>query len=379
MREFDAMVYNQNFIDRSNQGDLQKIAQLSNEPMRQRVWEEGFARKVLSPIDVTRSDPGIQEDTQTDTIYFLDRMEVLGYAVALNIRGNSNANVFYQKKYPISFFKIETQRFSTDEYTIKASPYPITRDLEQKLPLFIQTVEDRELTINVEAMCQLVQQWGNGGIQLKFSSAEIDAGNVTEVGVFKSVTARADITGSFALYGIEKADITTLVSAFPGRRGESLVADKILITDTDFASVNNWDATTVGFELAGQTTVGEYKAKTIEGKEYIRTNKTSILRPGNVYAFAGAPYLGKFLRFIDFTLYMDKRGDRYEFWGSEVIGMGFPNIFSMKKLELYSGSQSPGVGNQDAGYEIVQPLSEDQVIKENALVDQGYYIPLVQF
>jgi hypothetical protein len=50
----------------------------------------------------------------------------------------------------------------------------------------------------------------------------------------------------------------------------------------------------------------------------------------------------------------------------------------IKKLELYSGSVTPGF--KDTGYEDVEPMSEEQIIRDNALPEKADgYVPVIMF
>lgn len=371
--------FNAMFLDRTNSdGQLQKAAALQSDVVRNKVWEEGFARKLFPPKDVDRNDPHIQEDLKSDTIYYLEHGETVSYAMTANIRGNGHANVWFSKKYPISFHKIETEHLTTDEMTIRSMPYPFVKDMEAKFPLWIQMVEDRELILHLEACVQTVQGWDNGG-PAKLSATEIASGNVKETAVRKSELARAELDDNFVIQVPQRQDFAYLARMFPGFRGESLVGENVLISETDFQGFNTWEFNDIGGEGAWKVTQDGYTVGTVVGHKFIRTNKTSILRPGNIYMFAQAQFGGKFLRFIDITVALERYGDRIESWAWEVIGMGFANLRFVKKSELYSGSVTPGY--ETSGYADVMPLPEDQVVTDNLVNidvgESGGYVPTI--
>ena len=382
MADLDSSTFNQMFLDRLHQeGGLEKAAALETDIVRQKIWEEGFARKILPPKDVDRNDPHIQEDLNTDTVYYLAHVETLGHAMSCNIRGNGTSLVWYSKKFPISFHKIETEHLTTDEMTIRSMPYPFVKDMEGKFPLWIQMVEDREFTLHIEAAVQKIQAWEQtGGIAAKLSSATV--GSVNEAAVRKSEMARADGNSpSWEIHTPQRSDFAYLARMFPGYNGDMLKGDSFLITETDFAGFSTWVAEDIGSPLASKITEDGYTAATVLGYKFMRTSKTSILRPGNVYAFAPKQFGGFFLRFIDATVALERYGDRIETWAWEVIGMGFGNLRFVKKMELFSKSATPytigGVAQYDSGWEAVLPLPEDQIVKDNALVEEGHYEPIL--
>lgn len=370
--ELDAGTTNQLFLDRLRSDGQEKIAAAQSDVVRQKILEDGFMRKLMAPKDIDRNDPHIQEDLKTDTIYYLEHVERLSYAMSLNIRGNGNSNVWYAKKYPISFHKIETERIKTDEYTIRAMPYPFFKDMESKFPTWIQMVEDREGVLHFEAACQTIQKWDNGSVT---KLAQSTLGSCLETAVRKSELARIETTDNFTIQVPQRSDFAYLARMFPGFSGESLRGSDVLITETDAEGFGTWQYEDIA-EGAWDVTKDGYKPNTVLGHKFIKTNKTSILRPGNMYMMAPSQFGGKFLRFIDTTVEVAKYGDRIESWAWEVIGMGFANLRFVKKCELYSGSVTPA--NETAGYAAVQPLSEEEIVQETVRTEQSDgYVPVI--
>lgn len=381
MAGIDAITYNNALADALERDGVEKFAAAETDVIRDKIWEEGFARKIIPPKQVDRNDPHIQEALDSDTIYYLAHLETMSSAMSVSFRGNGNSRIWQSKKFPISFFKIETEHLVTDEMTIRSMPYKFTDEIESKYPIYLQVVEDRDFILHVEAACQVQQYWANNGF-VKLSSTNLS--NVVEAGVRKGELARAASSDDFVIYPPTRADFSYLAAMFPGSRGEQLLAQTYLMTVADYEKINTWQYQDVGGEGAWQITREGYTADKVLGRQIVKTLKTGILRPGNIYAFAPKEFGGLFLTFMDAKLYIDRRGDRYESWAAEVIGMGFGNLKFVKKLELYSGSVTPdslgsyatGAGhNADSGYEAVLPLPEDQLIQENtqpAAAPAGY-------
>jgi len=384
----DAANFNDLFLQRLRTPDGVKEAEdVQSRLVRQRVWEDGFARKLLPPKDITRDTQEVQEDLKTDTIYYLAHVETLGHAMSCNIRGNGEAEIWYSRKFPIGLHKIETMHHTTDEYTIRAMSYPYSKEVERKFPALIQLVEDRELLVHLEACVWQVQKWEDSGYTSGFSSSNLVDGTVHEYSVVKAENVRNDDDGdNFRIALINKNDAPYLARQFPGTQGESMEGETVLINEYDFQGINTWVATEVGNDLAGQLTVEGFKKPTLAGYKWVKTNKTSILRPGNVYMLSSQQFLGFFLRFIDTQVVMERYGDKFETWAWEVIGMGFGNLRGVKKLELYTGSATPDYETTGEGIDVttVRPKSELEILKENAIVDHldstgnidGYLPPL---
>jgi hypothetical protein len=371
----DVANFNDMFVQRLRTPDGVKEAEdLQSRLIRQRVWEDGFARKLLPPKEITRDTPEVQEDLKTDTIYYLAHVETLAHATSVNLRGNGQAEVWYSRKFPIGLHKIETMHHTTDEYTIKAMSYPYSKLVERQFKPLIEMVEDRELLIHLEAACWTIQKWEDPtGFAAGLNVTNLLAGTVKEFSVVKSYEARSAVgdPDDFRIRFLSKNDAPLIARQFPGTQGESMVGEQLLITEYDYHGINTWVATEVGNDLAGDLTTDAFKKPTLAGFKWVKTNKTSILRPGNIFMLAAQQFLGFFLKFIDTQVVMERYGDKFETWAWEVIGMGLGNFKGVKKMELYTGSATPGAETTGAGIDVttVRPLPELQILMENAIVD----------
>ena len=118
-----------------------------------------------------------------------------------------------------------------------------------------------------------------------------------------------------------------------------------------------------------------YKYNTLLGRRFIRTIKTDILRRGNIYGFAAPQFLGCFYVLNNTKFYVDKVGNKITFWCWEDIGMAFLNLNSLIKMELYSGSVTPG--HLTAGSEIRLPQDEEELGRARNRADDGFQSPIV--
>jgi hypothetical protein len=129
-------------------------------------------------------------------------------------------------------------------------------------------------------------------------------------------------------------------------------------------------------KVQSETTVDGYKYNTILGRAYIRTIKTDILRPGNIYVFTKPEFFGKFYVLNNTKFYIDKIANMITFQAWEDIGMSVINIAAVRKLELYSADANPTT-NADGLLSSFIPKTEDQLGAVNNRVDAGLKFPQV--
>ena len=266
------------------------------------------------------------------------------------------------------------EMFQKTEQELLAYEMPITKIIEDNSVKDIQEIEDREFTINIEAAVQALQQQANGGAVTTLNAASIHAGTVVEFSVRKGELARnSTLAGSATVLPIQRPDLVNLFKLLDGNR---LRSERVLMTEVDWDDLLQWTVEDFGDRLQSETAVDGYKYNTLLGRAYIRTVKTDILRPGNVYVFTRPEFFGKFYVLNNSKFYIDKIANMITFQAWEDIAIGILNIAAVRKLELYSGDAT--TNNADGILASVIPVTEDQLGAVNNQVDAGLQFPQVQ-
>jgi hypothetical protein len=131
-----------------------------------------------------------------------------------------------------------------------------------------------------------------------------------------------------------------------------------------------------GDRLQSETAVEGYKYNTIMGRKYVRTIKTDILRPGNIYGFTKKEFFGHFYILNHTKFYIDKIANLITWQAWRDIGMIVANVASVVKLETYSGDANPQTDADGLLGQFI-PVSEDALGAPNNRVDQGLKFPQV--
>jgi hypothetical protein len=276
-------------------------------------------------------------------------------------------------RFEIPFFTISSEKFEKHEQELLAYEMPITKIIEENSVKDIQAIEDRQFLLYVEAAVQAMQQEGQpSAVAAKLSSAEVIAGTTKEFSVVKGEGALAAATDDFVIHPVLKPDFIKLKKLLHRR---FLRAERILITEPDYDDISAWTIQDVGMTIAGETSVEGWKANTVVGLKIIRTIKTDILREGNVYCYTAPEFFGRFYILNQTKFYIDKIANLITWQSWEDIGMGIGNIASVVKLELYSGSVTPGFTSTGFGGAV--PKTEEDMSPVNNKVDAGLTYPQV--
>jgi hypothetical protein len=367
-----AAMMNELFTHRlsSNEGK-EKLAEYGGSYVRDRLREVAFCRKVLPPQQVTRAD--CQVSVNHDTLVKIVNVEPKSRAMVMSFRGQPTANFIRAPKAEIGFVTISSEMYQKNEQELLAYDMPITKVIEENVVKDIQEIEDREFIIHAEGAVQALQTEANGGVATSLSSITVQASSVIEFSIIKGELARNSLTADAVVRPLQRPDLSNLAKLLNTRR---LRTDMFLITEGDWTDLLQWTVEDFGDRLQSETTVDGYKYNTLLGYRYVRTVKTDILRPGNLYAFTSPDFLGKFYVLNNPKFYIDKIANYISFQSWEDIAMALINIASIVKLELFAADANPTTNTQGLLANFI-PKTEDQLGAANNRVDQGLKFPQI--
>lgn len=347
-----------------------KMAELGGSWIRDRLREVSFMRHIVPPETVTKAD--CQRSVNHDTLVKIVDVEPKSKAVSVDFRSTSRARFISAPRMEISFFTIMSEKFEKTEQELLAYEMPITKIIEDNTVKDIQEVEDLVGLKYVEACVQALQTEANPTLATAHSATTVRSGASIEAGIVKGELALAADGTDFTVRPLQRPDLVKLFKVIDGKR---LRCERFLITETDHDDVLMWTVEDFGDRIQSETVVDGYKYNTLLGRKVIRTIKTDILRQGNVYGFAAPQFFGKFYILNNTKFYIDKIGNVISWFSWEDIGMGFPNIAAVAKLELYRGSVRPT--GTSSGFEARIPVVEEDLGAENNKVEKGLVAPAV--
>lgn len=371
-----AKVLNDLFFEKvATQEGKDKIAEFGGTYIRDRLREVSFARKVIPPQPVQRSE--CQRSVNHDTLVKIVDIEPNSKAMALTFRGQPTARFIRAPRYEIPFFTISSEKFEKTEQELLAYEMPVTKIIEENSVKDIQSIEDRQFLVFIEAAVQGYQYDANSNSYVAFNSTNVNSGGVVGASVVKGEGALTSATVDYTVWPVLKTDFIKMKKLLHRRH---LRAERMLITEPDFDDVSAWTIQDVGMGIVGETATDGWKSDTITGLKYIRTIKTEILREGNIYCFTSPEFLGRFYVLNQTKFYIDKIANLITWQSWEDIAIGIGNVASVVKLELFSASCTPTAETTSAAAAaVVRPVDElDPLLAPvNNKVNEGLRYPAV--
>lgn len=292
-------------------GGKEKLAQVAQAYVRDKLRENSFARKVLPPQVVTKAD--LQVSVNHDTMVYIDEIEPNSKAVSMTFRGQPSARYIQGERYEIAMHTISSERFEKTEQELLAYRMPITKIIEDNSVKDIQEIEDHRFITHCRAA---VAQTG-----LKAMGEQATA----------DVAANGANTSFEGI--LQRGDLVKLFKLLDGTRRRCA---KVLMNEINWDDCLTWTIEDFGDTVQGKVAVEGYTYDKIMGRMIVRTVKTDILQQGDIYAFTSPEFLGKFLVLNNTKFYIDKVANLIMFQAYEDIGIGLGNISSIAKLVLYN-------------------------------------------
>lgn len=296
----DSAMFNQQFFSQLNTAEgIDKVASVTGNFIHTKLREEGFARRIIPDVPVVASECQRSLEPGNDGLIKIFDLEPNSKAFAINFKSRSPTKYIQSNRYAITFQKIESERFVKNEMELLAIQYPI---------------------------CQLIQENSLKDIQ------------EAEDTVFLSyVNAATDVTGKKIVNTTDKTvNRKNLISLFKLIDGDRLKNHINIMTNVDWDDWLVQPATEIGSQLASEITTHGYKYDKVLDRNIIVTNKTNLIKPGEIYGFAAPNYLGNFCSLGKPRFELKKERDTIEWSIWHYIAMGIGNLNGCSKMEITS-------------------------------------------
>lgn len=343
----------------------EKVASMGAAYIRDRLREVCFVDKIIPPEPVTRAD--CQVSVNHDTLVKIVEIEPQSRAMTLTFRGQPTARFIRAARVEVPFYTISSEKFEKTEQELLAYQMPVTKIIEDNSVKDMQEIKDREFLRHSESAVQALQVEANG------SATALQAttyASVVKRSIIKGIGAQNAAANDFNVQPILRPDFVNMFKLLDGNR---LRAERFIMTEPDYDDILAWTLNDTGDKMQSETMVDGYKYNVILGRKLIRTIKTDILRTGNVYCFTAPEFLGKNFILNNTKFYIDKVANMITWQSWMDIAINISNVASIVKLELYSGSVTPGA--ETSGFAAKLPLDEDQLGAVNNRVDSGLKYP----
>lgn len=275
---------NQSFLDKIEAGLEKEAGAAMSAFVRQKVREDGFTRKILTPSQVTAAELDRQLTEEPTVI-----VEKEPDSVAATLPFNARAEIRYFKgpRYAVTFQKVSSNTFKKSKFELATYRTDIRTVLQENSVKDLQAQEDSQFYNNI--------------VSIATANSNIHT-----------------ISGGFNVANLQAGVKYLLKNKLP--------VGSILMTQSLYSDLLTQPATQVGNDVASGLFWGRENLDNFYGNKIITTNKNDILPDNRVIIFAPQEYLGQFYSLQDATVFLKTEGDMIEFTTYEAVGSGIGNV-----------------------------------------------------
>jgi hypothetical protein len=372
---------------------MEKLGEATGLYIQDKLRENSFARKILSPQTVTAAE--LTRNETDEGLSYIDDIEPNSVAMAVNWRGEPNKTYVEGKRYKINLSTISSERIQKSEQELRSYKMPLVKVIEQNIVKDIQEQVDARFMLHVKAglflacvhrynellgRSELLAGNVTGGRNFKNEAElycwlyahdkytglgtstpgnakgqEVDASDTTTSGLTSRQAYHTNLILGDQTY-FNRNVVKELAKVMASRQ---LKLKTILMHESDFADVLAWSETDAGLKITEEIVVEGYKYVTIGGIQYVTTvrDNPDIVAPGQIFGFPAQAFLGRFLSLENTKFFMKKEGRFITMEAWEDIGIGFGNVKGIACYLLVNASitipakwvTSAGVANTTSG------------------------------
>jgi hypothetical protein len=299
---------------KSQDASLQKEASNGvNDFLRLRAREDGFARRIIPPIQVSASDFDRQADTVKPVIVKdVEPNTPPAYSVPF---GAVPFNQYIDApRYRVMFDRIMSQRFTADVANLLTYDMDIRQIFNDLMLKDILAEEDRKFMVVVDT----VVGPKNDATASNPRFVEVGAAGYVEAGPMDRVSL------AHALKGLPSTD-------------RHLNPSVALVNNVTICDVVALDRNEIGGDLAQEMFQNGFAEREIMGVKWYITIKTDLIADDSVYYFAGPKFIGDFYTFEDVTVSTKHENFLFEMFAYEMLGATIKNSAAVARVD-FTGS-----------------------------------------
>lgn len=303
----DTRMLNEALFEQLTTPGLEKRANDAlNDFTRTRMREDGFARRILPPIQVNNDDLDRQVDTDKPVKIF-EREPGSPAAVSLPF-GTLPINAYIRgQRWMAGFDRIMTVKWQKDVDELRTYIMDIRQVLSDNSLKDLLEEEDRKLIAAIDAVMigpDVPSQFNGNCVQWK-----------TIVG------------------GITRETVQEARKVMP--RGPSrLEAHTALINNITIKEIEKWYRDEMGGDYSQDVMKNGWSESNFAGMTWIISIKRNLIPDDSMYMFSDPRFIGKMLTLEDTTMFVERKAFMIEFFSYETIGGGLGHTGGLARVDF---------------------------------------------
>jgi hypothetical protein len=309
-------VFNDTFVEMIKAGEEKKAAVSAQSFTRNKLREESFTEKIITPIDIANDDLDKSEDPEL-LVKWNDREPDTAPAVTIPLGVTPFGFQFVGTRFPSYFTRITSPKFNKDIDYLRSYDYDIRAIMLELSTKDIATEIDTRFLSRVDSIVGLENTAnplnGLGLPQYVSISGGITRENVAEA--FKVIKRLQVPFGPMQPDGSEAKGVMLMNN----------------VTADDFVKMSRSE---VGGDLAQDMWINGLPSKTLLGVKPIYTIKRDLVPDGIIYLFSSEEFFGKYYRLQPLTVFMKNEAYFLEYFQYMNVSLAIGNVKGAVKIDF---------------------------------------------
>jgi hypothetical protein len=312
----DIKVFNDTFVEMVKAGQEKQAAVSAQQFTRNKLREESFAEKIITPIDISNDELDKAENPEL-LVKWNDREPDTAPATTVPLGVVPDAVQFFGTRYPSYFTRIVSPKFNKDIDQLRTYDYDIRAIMLEISTKDIATEIDTRFIERVDSVI----------------GAQNTANALNGLGLPQNVTIAGGITRenvAEAFKVIKRLRVPFGPSQPDGGESKGVMLMNTVTAD-DFVKMSRSE---VGGDLAQDMFVNGLPSKTLLGVKPIYTIKRDLVPDGVIYLFSSEEFFGKYYRLQPLTVFMKNEAYFLEYFQYMNISMAIGNVKGAVKVQF---------------------------------------------
>jgi hypothetical protein len=309
-------VFNDTFVEMIRTGLSKDAAVSAQQYTRNKLREESFAEKIITPIDISNDELDKSADPEL-LVKWCDREPDQTPAVSVPLGVVPDGFQFKGTRFPVYFSRIVSPLFSKDIDKLRGYDYDIrqillensTKDIATEIDTtFIETVNKHLGVINTN----------NTLNQMSLPQYVSISGGIT----------RSNLADAFRV--IQRLKVPFGPTQPDGGQTKGLM----LMNNITAMELTKFERSEIGGDLSQKIFVEGLPSTTILGVKTIYTLKNDLIPDNTIYFFSSEEFFGKYFRLQPLTVFMENKAYFLQFFQYLNIGMAIGNVRGAVRVDF---------------------------------------------
>lgn len=310
----DIKVFNDTFVEMIKSGQDKEAAVSAQQFTRNKLREDSFAEKIITPIDISNDELDKAEDPEI-LVKWNDREPDQAPAVTIPLGTVPDGFQFSGTRYPSYFSRITSPLFSKDIDKLRGYDYDIRQILLEN------STKDLGTEVDTKFLTKATSVIGALNVNNALNGLSLPQ-NVS----FNGGITRQNMADAFKV--IQRLRVPFGPSQPDGQQSKGVM----LLNTVTAMDLVKFERSEAGGDLSQQMWVDGLPSKTLFGVKPVYTIKRDLVPDGVIWLFSSEEFLGKYYRLQPLTVWMETRAFFLQFFQYMAISMSIGNVKGAAKV-----------------------------------------------